>query len=108
MIGLAVLLHFLGDVVEHPLQLTVAGPGSARLGLGLWLCLCATQTLPRGRRAGAAVRFLAVAAVAVAGQAASQAPPDPRANAAFWIVGPVVLALAARRLDRSASATPPP
>lgn len=123
--GAAVVLHFAGDLVEHPPELTLAGNDSLRLGLGLWndlgwalalegllaasgflLYLTAAPGVRPWRIAVLAAVVLALAVPAIAGQALSDIPADPRTAAASWILVPLVLAPLCGWLDRGAGSVP--
>jgi len=117
-IGLAVFIHFVGDIIEHPPQLHVAGSHSTRLGLGLWdhlgwalalevlllvlglwLYLSVTITHRVWKRRGVLILLSLLTAFAVAGQLTSENAPSPQVNAAVWIITPWILGAACWWLD---------
>jgi hypothetical protein len=121
-VGLAVVSHFVCDVVEHPPQLPLAGARSPRLGLGLWnhlglalaleaalvlagltLYLGATAHQGRVRRYALVAVMAGLSGLAFAGQALAPAPPSPAASAVAWLVQPLVLGGFGMWVDRGAA-----
>jgi hypothetical protein len=118
-LALAVALHWVGDWIEHPPQLPLAGAGSAMLGLGLWdrlplavgletalaalgiaLYLRATRSTGRPRRWGLVVLVAALTVVAALTQTGATQAPPPAALAWSWVIQIAVLTAAAAWLDR--------
>lgn len=117
-IGLAVFIHFVGDIIEHPPQLHIAGSHSTRLGfglwdhlgwalalevllvgLGLWLYFSVTRTHRVWKRISVLILISLLTAFAVAGQLASENAPSLQASAAVWIINPWVLGAVCWWLD---------
>lgn len=117
-LGLAVFIHFAGDIIEHPPQLHVAGSHSTRLGLGLWdhlgwalalevflvmlglwLYFSVTRTHRIWKRIGVLFLLSLLTIFAVAGQLVSEIAPSLKASAAVWIINPVVLGAVCWWLD---------
>lgn len=94
--GLAVLSHFLLDVLVHVPELPILGEGSPKLGLSLWTRLpvalgietaiavggfvlfAAAAAWPRGRLWGLGCVVTLVTVLTVVGQTIAPAPPDTR------------------------------
>ena len=122
-VAAAVFSHFVCDVIEHPPQLPLAGPGSVMLGLGLWnhlaaalglelalvaiglaLYLGAAPHVARFKRSTLVAVMAALSILAVAGQAGSPTPPGTASNVVAWLTLPVVLGGFGFWIDRPVTA----
>ncbi len=120
----AVLLHWIGDWIEHPPQLPFSSSNSKQLGLGLWnnlefaltlevllmitgltLYFRITQNINRKGKWGILILMCLLTPIAILGQLTVEQKPEPFAVAISIVVQILVIAGIATVLDRNKNKT---
>ncbi len=118
-LGLAVFLHWVCDLIEHPPQLPIAGNDSSMLGFGLWnsleialavevllviigtaLYLKCSKNIGSKARVGMVVLMALISGIAVAGQLTVTQAPDSAAVAISIIAQAIIVCGFASWIDR--------